>query len=152
MNTPDGYVLLATVPHTVSLGLGSTSPALLIECPICHRARGEACHNSRGVTLWGKPHGARRRLALQLPIGEGPFRHYKDNPYRVYRARQGAAWVTNTLGWVAPCGTPEDEWAANGWPFPEEPGFAAWFSAANHYEALDADLPSPTSADAYSNA
>lgn len=78
-----------------------------------------------------------------------PRRNDKADPLAVYRARQAAGWTTNASGWVAPCGTGEDEWALNGNPFPEEPGFAEWFAAAYHYEFLDNDLPSPTEADAY---
>lgn len=49
-----------------------------------------------------------------------PCRNDKANPLAVYRARQAASWTTNAFGWVAPCGTSEDEWAASGRPFPEE--------------------------------
>lgn len=54
------------------------------------------------------------------------------------RARQAAGWTTNNgAGWMSPDGISEAEWAANGFPFPEDPGFAEWFSAAYHYYALD---------------
>jgi hypothetical protein len=85
-----------------------------------------------------------------IPL-EQTLRHYKANPLATYRARQAAGWTTNSAGWISPCGMSEDEWAAEGCPFPEEPGFAEWFSAFWHHEALDNDMPPPTLADAYPN-
>jgi hypothetical protein len=105
-------------PHQLSLGY--QSPALLATCPICSRTRGQICCTSRGIGLWGRPHRSRLKAALALPIGEGPRRNDKSDPLRVYRARQAAGWRTNALGWVAPDGTGEDDWAASGRPFPEE--------------------------------
>jgi hypothetical protein len=54
------------------------------------------------------------------PSGLDPHRNDKGNPLQVYRARQAAGWSTNALGWVAPDGTSEDDWAASGRSFPEE--------------------------------
>jgi hypothetical protein len=85
-----------------------------------------------------------------IPL-EQTLRHYKANPLATYRARQAAGWTTNSAGWISPCGMSEDKWAAEGYPFPEEPGFAEWFSAFWHHEALDNDMPPPTLADAYPN-
>lgn len=86
------------------------------------------------------------------PSGLDPHRNDKADPRQVYRARQAAGWTTDANGWVAPDGTSEDDWAAERYPFPEEPGFAEWFSAFHHYQALDEDRLSPTTADAYPNA
>ncbi len=106
----------ASEPHTVSSGWPL---ALLVACPLCKRPRGESCRNSRGKDRW-KPHLRRSKAALALPPGEGPRRNDKGNPLQVYRARQAADWGANALGWVAPDGTNEDDWAASGRPFPEE--------------------------------
>lgn len=73
-----------------------------------------------------------------------------SNPLHVYRSRQAAGWTTNNgTGWVSPDGLTEAQWAAEGHPFPEDPGFAEWFAAAYHHEALDNDLPCVTEADAF---
>lgn len=137
-------------PHHVSLGYWS--PALLVECPICRRDKGAICVDCRGNGRWGRPHKTRLNTALALPPGKGSRRNDKADPLVVYRARQAAGWKTNALGWVAPCGTTEDDWALEGWPFPEEPGFAEWFSVAYHYDYLDDapyDAPPLSEADAY---
>ena len=108
----------ASEPHTVSQGW--QSPALLATCPICKRPRGAICCDPRGNGRWGDPHRSRLKAALALPQGEGPRRNDKGSPLQVYRARQAAGWRTNALGWVAPDGTSEDDWAASGRSFPEE--------------------------------
>jgi hypothetical protein len=57
----------------------------------------------------------------------------------LFRCRWQAGWSRGAEGWLAPDGTPEHAWAANGYPFPEDPDYAAWASAFWHPEALDAD-------------
>jgi hypothetical protein len=72
------------------------------------------------------------------------------DPLHTYRARQAAGWTTrNGTGWWSPhCGPDgkqlsEADWVAEGWPLPEDPGYAAWYSATFHYDALDAGLLGP---------
>lgn len=57
----------------------------------------------------------------------------------VARIRRAAGWDADEGGWIAPDGTPESDWTDNGYPFPEEPDYAAWASAFFHYDAVDAD-------------
>ena len=53
--------------------------------------------------------------------------------------RQAAGWeFRSPAGWVSPDGDTEEEWAAEELPFPEDEGFADWFTTYYHYEALDA--------------
>jgi len=70
------------------------------------------------------------------------------NPLHVYRSRQAAGWTTrNGTGWWSPHHSPdgqqlsEADWVAEGWPLPESPEYASWYSAAFHHDALDADQP-----------
>jgi hypothetical protein len=60
---------------------------------------------------------------------------------RIHRLRWQAGWSADEGGWFAPDGTPERDWEENGYPFPEDPGYAAWADAFWHYEALDAAEP-----------
>ena len=58
---------------------------------------------------------------------------------RIARIRYAASWDADEGGWIAPDGTPESDWADNGYPFPEDPGYPDWASAFFYYEAADAD-------------
>lgn len=62
---------------------------------------------------------------------------------RIYNLRLAAGWTRDECCWTAPCGTCEIDWHYNGWPFPEDSTFPAWFTAFHHYDALDADAPPP---------
>jgi hypothetical protein len=83
-----------------------------------------------------EPHTFTHGVDPSIPLDHA-LRHHKADAYKTYRARQMAGWTTNSAGWVSPCGMSEDEWAAEEYPFPEEPGFSEWFSAFYHYDAAD---------------
>ena len=57
---------------------------------------------------------------------------------RIDAARTAANWTADEGGWYSPCGMHESDWELEGYPFPEDPGYAAWASAFYHYDALDA--------------
>jgi hypothetical protein len=59
-------------------------------------------------------------------------------------ARIDAGWEGDEGGWYAPDGTHESDWAAEGYPFPEDVAeYRAWHSAFHHYDAQDAGAPQP---------
>ena len=62
---------------------------------------------------------------------------------RTSAARRAAGWNADEGGWYSPCGMHESDWELEGYPFPEDPGYAAWASAFYHYDALDAAPVTP---------
>lgn len=64
---------------------------------------------------------------------------------RMVEQRLAAGWDFDPdYGWGSPDGLTESEWADKGWPFPEDPEFADWFSTFYHYDALDEGVePNP---------
>jgi hypothetical protein len=60
----------------------------------------------------------------------------------LYRIRYAAGWTTDEGGWITPDGTPESDWADEGYPFPEDPEYPEFIGALLHYDATDAgELP-----------
>lgn len=64
----------------------------------------------------------------------------------VCHARWRAGWRLDRGTWCSPycdhtSGRPltEREWLIEGYPMPEEPGYAEWEDAATHYERLDCE-------------
>jgi hypothetical protein len=56
---------------------------------------------------------------------------------RIYDIRWRAGWTIDEGGWYSPCGTHASDWELEGYPLPEDPGYAEWADAFWHYEALD---------------
>lgn len=91
-------------------------------------------------------------------LGETSYWVYLDNAYVAYwgddqflrwanayfqwRDRWKAGWSQAQDGtWLAPDGTPEADWIADGLPLPEDPGYQDWAETYWHYEALDVAEP-----------
>ena len=87
-------------------------------------------------------------LAMAAKVGDSWYQHLgaveaaMAEQDRIDTARSRAGWTGDEGGWYAPCGTHESDWEDEGYPFPEDPDFAAWASAFYHYEALDS-APTP---------
>lgn len=62
---------------------------------------------------------------------------------RIDTLRSRAGWEGDEGGWYSPCGMHESDWELEGYPFPEDPGYASWASAYYHYEALDSAPVTP---------
>ena len=61
---------------------------------------------------------------------------------RIDTARSRAGWSGDEGGWYSPDGVHESEWELEARPFPEDEGYADFWSAYIHYEALDS-APTP---------
>jgi hypothetical protein len=53
---------------------------------------------------------------------------------RIANIRLRAGWDGDEGGWVSPCGMGESSWEDAGYPFPEDPDYAAF--AATYYGAI----------------
>lgn len=53
---------------------------------------------------------------------------------RIDSIRNAAGWTCDEGGWISPDDTPESDWEG---PFPEDPDYAAFWSAYIHYEFMD---------------
>ena len=85
-------------------------------------------------------------LAMAARVGESWYTHLPAieaamaEQNRIDRIRYAAGWTFDEGGWASPCGIPESDWEHEyGWPLPEDPDFAEWFTTSHHYDALDAD-------------
>jgi hypothetical protein len=59
---------------------------------------------------------------------------------RIFEIRRNADWECDEGGWYSPCGISESDWEHEyGYPFPEDPEYAAWADAYYHYEKLDSE-------------
>ena len=56
---------------------------------------------------------------------------------RIDAIRTAAGWTCDEGGWYSPCGMHESDWELEGRPFPEDPDYAAFWSAYIHYEFMD---------------
>jgi hypothetical protein len=95
-------------------------------------------------------------LAMAAKVGDSWYTHLPAveaamaEDERIAWARHDAGWTADEGGWFAPDGTPESDWEAADYPFPEDvPAYREWHSAFYHYDALDAGVPTP---DPYPNA
>ena len=78
---------------------------------------------------------------IPTPPPVGYLGSYVEVENRKWDLRHAADWDFDPeYGWAAPCSTTELEWLKNGWPLPEDPGFAEWFEAFHHHDALDEDV------------
>lgn len=66
---------------------------------------------------------------------------------RIARTRYAAGWTADEGGWITPDGTPESDWADEGYPFPEDLEYPEFIGALLHYDADDADELSELEAD-----
>lgn len=112
-----------------------------------------ACEASGLEPLRGSDHQFGTKYGVLLPgfdryvniYTDESFLRFCNHYFRVVAIRQAAGWeLKGRLGWISPEGDTEAEWAEEGLPFPEDPGYADWASAYWHYEALSNDLDPET--------
>lgn len=107
-----------------------------------------ACEAAGLEPLRGSDHQFGTKYGVFLPGAERYLNFYGDEAFlrwfnyydRLLTLRKAAGWtLTKPHGWLSPDGLTELEWSEEDLPFPEDDGFADWFSAAYHHEALDND-------------
>lgn len=126
---------------------------MITACFVNPQAAFEACEAAGLDPLRGHDHQFVTKYGVLLPgfdryvniyTDEG-FLRFCNNYFRVFAIRQAANWeLRGRLGWFSPDGGSEAEWVEEGFPFPEDPDYAAWASTYWHYDALDNDIPPDT--------